>query len=159
MRLIIVRHGKAAHDSPDGTDFARPLRGRGVRQAAYLGERFGETAPRVTRIIASRAERARHTASIIGDALGVPVEHDDALLVDEPVGPVVEQLASWMTPGGGALVVVGHNPQLERLASVLGSGPTAPVTPLRTGEAVVIDLDPDNPTAGREIERIRLEES
>ena len=130
-----------------------------MRQAAYLGERFGETAPRVTRIIASRAERARHTASIIGDALGVPVEHDDALLVDEPVGPVVEQLASWMTPGGGALVVVGHNPQLERLASVLGSGPTAPVTPLRTGEAVVIDLDPDNPTAGREIERIRLEES
>ncbi len=161
MRLIIVRHGKADQDSPDGTDFSRPLRKRGIRQAEYLGDRLRRSEPPVARVIASRAERARHTGSILAEAVGVPLEHDDALLVDEPLAPVLERLPGWaesLPTGAGALILVGHNPQLERLAAVLVGGPTAPARPLRTGEAVALDIDAESPIGGVEVERLRLEE-
>jgi phosphohistidine phosphatase len=169
MRLIIVRHGKARADSPDGSDFSRDLRGRGERQAAFVGERLASAPGGVGRIVSSEAVRARRTAEIIAAAVGARVEHDDALLVDEPAGPVVDRLEAWGEglEGESALVLVGHNPQLERLAAVLGT-PAAlrgafGGAPLRTGEAVVLEIDPAAPIggslSGTEIERIRLEEA
>ena len=160
MRVIIVRHGKAKADSPDGTDFARDLRGRGERQAAFLGDHLAAMPGGVGRIVASEAVRARRTAASISEATGVPVEHDDALLVDEPVGPVVERIVAWGEGLEGALVLVGHNPQLEWLASLLGgNGVTGAGAPLRTGEAVVLEVDPSSPLEGAEIGRVRLEEA
>lgn len=160
MDLWIVRHGKAEQESPDGTDFSRPLRSRGERQAAFLAELFLSDSDRADAglgIMASRAIRAARTAEIIGDRLGVTVQYDDALLVDEPAGPVVDRIESWAegVPSGAGLMIVGHNPQLSRLASVLSGANVG----LRTGEAALIGADPgDLLASGRLRAMYRLED-
>lgn len=158
MRLVIVRHGKAKQDSEDGTDFARELRGRGERQAAYVGEQLRREEPAVAKIVSSRAARAWRTAQIIGERVGIAVEADDALLVDEPVGVVIERIASWASSVHGALVIVGHNPQLSVLAGLLGGGGVGSAVGLGTGEAAVLEINPDEPIGGMLLDRIRLVE-
>lgn len=165
MRVVIVRHGKAESGSPDGTDFSRALRPRGEQQAAHVADRLNAMEPSVTRIVSSRAVRAWETASIIGAALGVGVDPQECLLVDEPVSVVIDEIGSWSRGGAGTLVVVGHNPQVERLAALLGGAPSAPSAPsaasagMRTGEAVVLEIDPSEPIGGAMLDRWRLEEA
>jgi phosphohistidine phosphatase len=157
MRLVIVRHGKAKPDSPTGLDFDRDLRPRGLRQAAYIAERLSGVEPRPARVVTSDAVRARRTAEVVADGLGLGLETDDRLLVDEPVSGVLDLL--YGARGDASLVIVGHNPQLERLVAVLGGGPVAMAAPLRTGEAVLMEIDPTQPMeSGAELDRIRLEE-
>lgn len=158
MRLIIVRHGKARHDSASGRDFDRELRSRGHRQAAYLVERFRGLEPPLTRIVASRAVRANQTAEIIAVGLSLDLEHDDRLLVDRPVSPVLDLL--YESREGACLALVGHNPQLEHLIAVLSGEPLSGTPPLRTGEAVLLEIDPSEPLeSGAVLDRIRLDDA
>lgn len=157
MRLVIVRHGKAKAEAPTGHDFDRELRPRGLRQAAYLAERLGAIEPRLERVIASQAERAWQTAGVIADGLGLPVEADERLLVDEPVSGVLEMLRGART--ARAMAIVGHNPQLGMLVAVLGGGPMSAASAVRTGEAVLMEIDPCEPLeSGAELDRFRLAE-
>jgi len=158
MRLVIVRHGKAQADSPTGYDFDRDLKGRGERQAAYLADRLASLEPRIARVLASRAVRAHRTAEALASGLGVELSHDDRLLVDEPVSGVLELLADHRD--AASMVIVGHNPQLESLVAVLTGRPLSVTGPLRTGEAVVLEVDPAEPLeSGAELDRHRLDES
>lgn len=157
MRLVIVRHGKAKADSPTGHDFDRELRPRGMRQAAYLAERLGALEPRLERVVASRAERAWQTAEVISDGLGLSTESDERLLVDEPVSGVLDLLHAARTTR--AMAIVGHNPQLGMLVAVLGGGSFSSINSVRTGEAVLMEIDPSEPMeSGAELDRIRLAE-
>lgn len=158
MRLIIVRHGKARHDSDSGNDFDRELRSRGHRQAAYLVERFRGLEPPLTRVIASRAVRASQTAEVLAGGLGVGLEHDDRLLVDENVSSALALLDDNRELG--CLALVGHNPQLEHLIAVLSGEPLSGSPPLRTGEAVLLEIDPAEPLeSGAVLDRIRLDDA
>ena len=155
MFLWVVRHGKAKPDSPSGQDFDRPLRKRGLMQVSHLAGFMQARADRPVAIIASEAVRARDTAVTLGASLDVEPVFDARLLVDEPVEPVLDlvcELAEF-----GQVAIVGHNPQLERVVAIATSGPTAPSTRLRTGEAVLLRFDPDFPAGGaEEILRERL---
>ena len=158
MRVAIVRHGKAEPGSVSGMDFDRDLRPRGVRQAEYLRDRLFELMPRGA-VVSSRAVRARRTAEIIACGRGVEVAYDDRLLVDEPVSGVLGLIAEH--GGEEGLVLVGHNPQCERLIGVLISGPGGMLNErVRTGEAVVLDVDPaDAVGRGAIVRRLRLSAS
>ena len=154
MRLVIVRHGKAQPHSGSGADFDRELRERGRRQAAYLAEWLGGREPPVGTIVSSRATRARQTTQIIAAGLGVGVVFDDRLLVDGPVSGVLDLLRELAE--GSCLLLVGHNPQCEHLVAVLTG---APVSRMRTGEAVVLEVNPYEPLeSGAELDRTRLAE-
>lgn len=158
MRLVIIRHGKAQADSPNGDDFDRDLKGRGERQAAYLAERLATLEPRIARVLASRAVRARRTAEALANGLGIELSHDDRLLVDEPVSGALELLSDHRD--AASIAIVGHNPQLESLVAVLTGRPLGVAGPLRTGEAVVLEVDPVEPLeSGAELDRLRLDES
>ncbi len=155
MRVAIVRHGKAEPGSVSGMDFDRDLRPRGVRQAEYLRDRLFELMPRGA-VVSSGALRARRTAEII--ACGMEVTLDDRLLVDEPVSGVLELIAEH--GGEEGLVLVGHNPQCTHLVSVLTGAPMGVVGRVRTGEAVVLDVDPTAAIGrGSFVRRLRLGDS
>jgi len=156
MLIVIIRHGQAEAYSNDGTDFSRMLKPAGERQAAYLADRLAGIEPAVTRIVSSRAARAWRTASIIGQALGIVVEAEDCLLVDEPASTVIDRIAEWAE--SGALVLVGHNPQVSQLAALLGGNTNAGSMGQRTGEAVVIEIDPADPIGGSAVDRWRCSE-
>lgn len=116
MDLLLWRHAEAE----DGTDdFARPLTERGTKQAASVAAWLTQHLPRQLRIIASPTVRTCQTA----EALGLPFK------VEAGVGPessTPDMLATigW-PPARGSVLLIGHQPGLGRLASLLLGGQEA----------------------------------
>lgn len=140
--LIIVRHGKAEFDSPTGLDHDRPLREKGHRQAAWLGAaladmNLGGAGVGGAELVASAAVRARETAEGIDAVLDLGIAFDDRLLVDRPASDVVDLIGARLR-GVGVLILVGHNPQVSRLAMLAGGAIVSSGVALRTGEAACI---------------------
>lgn len=156
MRLYIVRHGQAETASASGRDEDRRLVPRGERQAAYLAAYFGAAERRPALIVASRYERALTTARIIQRAVGCPMQTVPELESETPVSAAVEVIRAH---SADPLMLVGHNPQLSQLVWVLTCGMPPAEAGLRTGEAVILEVDRDEPVgSGREVERVRAEE-
>lgn len=155
MRLYIVRHGKAERASPTGADRDRALRPRGERQALWLGERVAtrtSVSDRPALILTSGYTRAMDTARLIGGAIGCPVRRE-ASLEFGPVEAVVELVAAVRDGATAAIMLVGHNPQLEEVIAALAPGAPPEARRLRTGQAVVLDGEPP-----RVVEVLRLDE-
>ena len=116
MDLLLWRHAEAE----DGTDdFARPLTERGTKQAASVAAWLTQHLPHQLRIIASPTVRTCQTA----EALGLPFK------VEAGVGPessTPDMLATigW-PPARGSVLLIGHQPGLGRLASLLLGGQEA----------------------------------
>jgi phosphohistidine phosphatase len=110
---LLWLHAEAAEG---GVDMIRPLTERGERQAGVMAKWIREHQPRGLRIIASPALGAQQTAK----ALKLPFE------THRKIGPqacVSDLLAAAGWPSGGsAVLVVGHQPALGRLAALLLSG-------------------------------------
>jgi len=149
MDLYIVRHGKAARESPSGRDEDRPLKERGRRQAEWLGKTLVNSHLAAARILTSDIDRAIETARIIQTALGCPLETDERLRTDRPAGQALGAIDDQAELN---LIVVGHNPQLSLLVRSLAGIPTAE---LRTGQCAHIELAQGR---GRLIDLLRMPE-
>lgn len=136
---MILRHGKAEKDSPTGRDVDRPLAKRGVQQAEYIGGLLAAAKKPLARpsvILSSRAERAKHTASIVAGALGMTVTFVDALTLGNSTGEAMRLMRS-LSERDQPVLLVGHNPQLEDLVSSLTGAEHA----MGTGELVCLDVN------------------
>ena len=120
MNVYIVRHGKSGFDAP--TDRQRTLTGRGRRQAGYLGKRLAALDDPPAVIVTSEYPRALETAQIIAEALGLEPVVDDRLICETPASRAVELICELAARKLDACLV-GHNPQLSHLVSVLAGGP------------------------------------
>ena len=116
MRLYLVRHAEAAAGDPDAL---RPLTPAGRRQAHELGERLAAAEPRPETVLCSPLLRARETAAILGRALGLQPEPDDRLAP----GATADGVRAAAAGRGGAVAVVGHQPDCGRVAAALAGGP------------------------------------
>ncbi len=94
---------------------ARRRRGRQPRFAAWLEPRL----PRGCEILVSPAARAQQTAQ----ALGVPFVTSPAVGTDARAGDIIAA-AQWPVRSG-AVLIVGHQPTLGRVAAMLLSGAEA----------------------------------
>lgn len=125
MELILWRHADAEDAVPD---LARNLTTKGNRQAKRMARWLRLHLPKQARILASPANRTRQTA----DALHLKYEVRDDL-APECTAQQLLKAAGW--PGGdGVVVLVGHNPAISEVASLLLAGKPFPVT-LRKGAA------------------------
>lgn len=116
MDLLLWRHAEA-EDGDD--DFARALTPRGRRQAEAMAAWIRGHQPKELRIIASPTVRTQQTA----EALGLPFETHRKL---EPEACVSELIAASGWPvARGAVLLVGHQPGLGNLASLLLGGQEA----------------------------------
>ena len=121
MDLILWRHAEAedlARGSDD--DLARPLTARGHKQAAQVAQWLRPRLPEKFAVVASPAVRTRATA----DALKVRYTLDERLA---PGASASDVLAACGWPHGigassGTVIVVGHQPTLGRVASLLLAG-------------------------------------
>jgi phosphohistidine phosphatase len=147
MLLWIVRHGKAEPASPSGKDDDRPLAPRGRRQADWLGTQILSRADRPRAIISSPVRRAIDTARLVNASLAVPLETSRALEVGRPASTAVSLFQDHDAPG--PLMLVGHNPQLEKLVGLLTRGQGAE-SGMSTGQAVLLDVEPDSPIGAAE---------
>lgn len=117
MNLILWRHAEAEDAEPD---LSRRLTTRGGKQAARVAHWLRENLPERFVVLASPAIRTRQTA----DALDVEYTVDRRLA---PGADVAHYIAAAQWPEGpkegpGTVVVVGHQPVLGRLASLLLAG-------------------------------------
>lgn len=138
MKLVIARHGKAEPDSPTGRDADRRLTPLGEQQALWLGRRllaqgFGEGV-----ILSSHAERARRTAEIIGDVLGLEAHLTPGLMIGRCASEALGVIQA--NHGHERLVLVGHNPTVSELAGILTHGLGCSHVGLRTGSAAIVEL-------------------
>lgn len=125
MRVVIVRHAKAAPGNPDEL---RPLTPEGREQARRLGERLRPLAPDA--IVTSPLLRARETASALG--LGEP-EIDDRLAP----GATPDDVRAAAEGRGETVVVVAHQPDCGRAAAALTGRPEPEFPP---AAHVVVEL-------------------
>jgi phosphohistidine phosphatase len=119
MELYLLRHGIAANAQEPAPDGERPLTDKGrkrMRKAARGLRRLGIDCDA---ILTSPLVRARQTADIVAAALGQEARLSvlDAL---QPNSSTDELLASLHDHEHcGSLMLVGHEPLLSQLASVL----------------------------------------
>ncbi|MFY9317458.1 MAG: histidine phosphatase family protein [Burkholderiales bacterium] len=113
MDLILWRHADAAEG---GRDLDRKLTAKGHKQAARVAEWLNKQLPSKYAVLSSPARRARETA----DALGVRYKISARLAPGAAPTDILEAVG-WPSHKG-ALVVVGHQPDLGRVAAVLLAG-------------------------------------
>ncbi|HVU36183.1 MAG TPA: phosphohistidine phosphatase SixA [Opitutaceae bacterium] len=135
--LYLIRHA----DAEDGADdSARPLSKRGRHQIDELARflsRSGAFQP--AEIWHSPLVRARETADLLRHGLKLHAKHQvvPELTPDSDPGLVAGRLGACLVP----LALVGHEPHLGRLASMLVVGRAEPVVFL-VKKAAVIALEP-----------------
>jgi phosphohistidine phosphatase len=116
MDLILWRHADAAEG---GRDLDRKLTAKGHKQAARVAEWLVARLPSKYAVLSSPARRARETA----DALGARYKISERLAPGAAPSDILEA-AGWPLHKG-AIVVVGHQPDLGRVAAVLLAGAEA----------------------------------
>jgi Phosphohistidine phosphatase SixA len=144
LRLMLFRHAHA--DRPDGVeDHERPLSERGRAQAHRMGAFLGEHGLVPDVVIVSTSRRTQETWAYAVDAAGF-----SAPLVNEPrvyessAGDLLEVLRGHKE--SRCLMLVGHNPGIERLAAwLIGDGDPAALARLQREFVVaglaVLDFD------------------
>lgn len=116
-RLVLVRHARAASAAatPGGSDRDRSLTDRGRSDAAAAGGWLNPRVDRVDEVWASSAVRARQTAEeILSRLTEAPRPDYRAALYDAGLGDLLRAVRD-AADGTRTLVVVGHNPTVERL--------------------------------------------
>lgn len=138
MKLIILRHGKAEKFAPSGRDDDRPLRPRGVRQAAFIAHALLEQGFKPSLILASPIVRALNTAATIHQLTKAPLNVDDRL---STAGDVASAIAAAMDHAHlPCLLLVGHNMTFTQLLHDLVRDQDRPVSELRTGQAAIVQF-------------------
>ena len=123
-RLTLLRHGKAAEAETGGADFERTLTPRGVRQAEEMAHKLVARRWVPDLIVASPAERAWATASIVARIASLPagrLQTEPALYQAAP--GTIWRIATDRGRAALHVLVCGHNPGLSELASRFGPRP------------------------------------
>jgi phosphohistidine phosphatase len=113
LELVLWRHADAEDGAPD---LRRELTKRGRKQASGVARWLQDRLPKHYRMIVSPATRAQQTAA----ALAAEFQTDERVGVGAGARQVLAAL-EW-GEASGALVVVGHQPTLGRVAALLVSG-------------------------------------
>lgn len=113
MDLILWRHAEAEDGAPDKS---RKLTTKGEKQAKLMAEWLMPRLPQDVRVLASPAVRAVQTASALTR------EFEISSQVDVGAAAVSVLAACGWPDAKGAVLVVGHQPTLGRVAAYLLSG-------------------------------------
>ena len=119
--LLILRHSKSGHEEPV-SDKERRLTSRGRKDARRMGELARKWNLLPDHVLCSTATRARETLDLFaqGANLAGPVDFLDALYLAGPAA-ILKEIRAHARPSE-RVMVVGHNPGLERLlASLTGN--------------------------------------
>lgn len=137
--LILVRHAHAERDAASNRDIDRPLSTLGFKQAEAAAAWLVERQIRPTKVLCSPAMRAQQTLAAWRSR--VP----DMAIVDAPgiyeatPGELIA-LIDGHRPAS-PLVVVGHNPGLETLMTLLADGRSTDGRGMPTGSIARLRLN------------------
>lgn len=134
--LLLLRHAKSSWNEPGMQDHDRPLKKRGKKDAPKVGKYLKENDLVPDLILSSTARRAQDTAQAVADESGYSGKidlHQDLYLSDTAC--YLDILRS-LPDEPNRVLVVGHNPDLEELLTLL----TDVTQHLKTAALAHIDL-------------------
>ncbi len=119
--LTLLRHAKSSWNDPIARDFDRPLNGRGRRAARTMGREMRAQGLTFDRVLASPAVRVVETLEDVAEGYGRPLtpEFDRRIYLATP--DTLLDLVQQTDEAHSSLLLVGHNPGLERLALLLSA--------------------------------------
>jgi phosphohistidine phosphatase len=132
-RLYLLRHAKSSWQQPGTTDFDRPLAPRGIAACKRIRATLRRLAIEPQLVLCSSARRTRETFE--GVAKGFA--HEPEALFERGLylasaNKILARLAQ-LDDSTERVMVIGHNPGLERLAQALaGTGAAATLARLAT---------------------------
>jgi phosphohistidine phosphatase len=144
MQLYVVRHGVAEYRDatrwPD--DRARPLTPEGVERFRRAARGLSKLGPPPDKVFSSGLTRAWQTAEILHEEAAWPAPQEMPELEPEvPPEKISEALQSHADTE--RLAVVGHEPNLSELISLLIAGSAEAVDiDLKKGAVVCVDAGP-----------------
>jgi len=124
--FMLLRHAKSDWSDGSLTDFQRPLNPRGKRAAASMARWMQKEHRIPDRILCSSAQRAMETLQRLQKAWheeeaspspAIDVHFLETLYLAPP--QTILEAARAHAPGSRNLMVIGHNPGMEMLASQL----------------------------------------
>lgn len=126
MDLYFLRHGAAVNRGEwEGEDSQRPLTEQGRHDVARMAGFFGRSASPPDIIVTSPYPRAKETAEIFGQHLGL----QDKVVADERLEPGFDatRLGKLLKlfPEAKVLVLVGHEPDFSTTIGVITGGRVA----------------------------------
>jgi phosphohistidine phosphatase len=142
-RLFLFRHGLAVPHGTEGIeDDQRPLTSKGERRVRQVARGLKRLGLKLDRIVTSPLPRARRTAEITADVLDAAFLLEDADVL-RPSSPP-EAIRDWLASRSDArIMLIGHNPNLSELLSLLCTGQLRPmVIELRKAGVASLRDDP-----------------
>ncbi len=137
MALFLVRHGR---NLPEEIDSRKRLSREGITEVECVAARAQDRGVRVETIIHSPAARARQTAEIMASYLkpGHGAMEVTGLAASNDVQAFARTIEAHEN-----IMVVGHQPFLERLCSYLVTGSAdTPTASFKSGSMVCLERDP-----------------
>ncbi len=146
LRLILLRHAKSAW--PEGVDdHERPLAPRGREAAPLLGRHMAKSGLKPKKVIVSTARRTQETYALVAAEAGLPLPSLEAGIYEAPWSRLFEIIRAEPA-SASPLMLVGHNPGIATLASMLcdatssnGNALLRMTNKVPTAALIVIDFD------------------
>ena len=118
--LLIIRHAKSSWDAPALGDHERPLNPRGREAAPQMGQRLAARRLIPGLLVASDARRARETAELLAQCMGLDAER---IILEPRLYPADAEdcleIIRELPDEHDRVAIVGHNPTLHELAEYL----------------------------------------
>ena len=120
--LTLLRHAKSSWGNSAERDFDRPLNARGREAALAMGREIRALGLAFDRIVASPSARTAETLAVLAEGHGTEfdAENDARVYLASPT--TLLQIVREADDAHHRLLIVGHNPGMERLALLLSRG-------------------------------------
>jgi phosphohistidine phosphatase len=144
MELILFRHGIAIDraDPQCPAEAERHLTPKGVRRTRRASRGLRQVGVRCDLVLTSPYRRARQTAELTMEALGLPPENIAESEEILPMAPPQKLLTLLPRLEAGDLLIVGHAPHLDDFLALATGGDTAFTSLGKAGAAKLVFHDP-----------------
>lgn len=121
LRLILIRHAKSDWNDQRTADHARPLNGRGRRDAPAIGRWLAMRGALPDQVLCSDARRTLETWSRIAGVLPDPPAVTPVAALYH--APAATMLAVLRSASGTCVAMIGHNPGIGDFAGRIVAHP------------------------------------
>jgi phosphohistidine phosphatase SixA len=140
--LILLRHAHAEPAAPGGADIDRALSPEGLAEAESAGRWLRGKGLVPDRVLCSPARRTRETLEAVLDVIGYVDQRLESSIYEATAGMLVDLADAHRECE--RILMVGHNPGIERLAALLHSGQSGDYRGMPPGAIAVLAFDGDD---------------